>query len=185
VKAATHVSGLRRAGVRTRRRIGLGGLAGVALMLLALALLPLTEHLRRSAQDLTQETGRLQARLGKGEKPAPAPTAQSDELALLDELPSFQQNAADLQAIFEAARQAGVLLGQGDYTLRSDAGSPLQQFTATFPLHESYSALKSFTALLLGNVPHAALEEMKISRPDAGGTVLDATVRITLVYRKA
>jgi len=175
---------LRRAGSRARRRLGLGGLVGVALMLAALALLPLTLHLDRSARVQGLEVQRVLARLGKPAETHALAALPADDLALLDALPPFSQNAADLQAIFDAARQAGVTLGQGDYTLRAEPGAPMLQFSASFPVHEGYAALKSFVAFVLANVPHAALEEMKVSRPDAGGTVLDATVRLSLAYRK-
>jgi hypothetical protein len=170
---------------RALRRLGWPGLLGALLLLLAGAAAALWPTLR-----LATDEARLaleQRRLGLQRPSAPPVeprTAQQDLENLVGSFPPFSQNAADVKAVFAGAERAHVTLLKGDYAVKADAGSPFLTYTATFPVHESYAALKLFAAEVLQELPHAALDEMRMVRPDATGQVLDATVRFTLIYRR-
>ena len=176
---------LRRGWQRARRRLGASGLLGCALGALALLALTLSPHIR-DATDATRAAlqGREEASRRMPASTTPALTEQQRADQIIKELPAFEQNAEDLRAVFASASSAHVLLEKGDYAVKSDAGSPIVTYTATFPVHESYAALKSFTANVLRALPHAALDELRLSRPDASDELLVATVRFTLIYRR-
>jgi len=77
-----------------------------------------------------------------------------------------------------------VELARGEYQLKSEAGTPLVTYTATFPVHTEYGALKQFTGDVLTALPHVSMDELRMARPDAGSGVLDSVVRFTFIYRR-
>ncbi|MFO1270725.1 MAG: hypothetical protein U1F50_03425 [Rubrivivax sp.] len=177
----------RRAWRRALRRFGPFGLAGLSLMSLAALVAAFGPRLDRGTEDLRQA---LEARrvAAAAPKAASAPEEALGDQERLERFvgtfPPLAQNAQDMAAVFDSAERAHVVLAKADYAVRSEAGSPFIAYTATFPLREPYGAIKAFTANVLRALPHAALEEMRMGRPDVGGTVLEASVRFTLVYRR-
>ena len=178
-------TGTRRAWQRLYRRLGwpglLGGLLAAAAMVLALAGRSLQHDSDDAVAQLEQQGAALR-RLHATRAGAGAAVIPGD--LTLDALPSFHRNGEDLKQLFASAREAHVNLPKGDYALKSEPGSPLITYTATFAVREPYAVLKAFAASLLQEIPHAALEELRMSRNESTATVLDASLRITLVYRR-
>jgi len=169
---------------RSLRHIGRTGWAGIALLAGASVALAVAAGLQRG-DDASQQL--LAQRRAQGAKlpPAAAPPLSEPERAaqFIDSFPPFSQNVADLRLIFENAEQSRVSLVKGDYTVQADAGSPFIAYIVNLPVHEPYPAVKQFAAAVLQALPHAALDEIRVSRADANGAVLDTTLRFTLVYR--
>jgi hypothetical protein len=170
---------------RSRRRLGIPGLVGAALLTLAIGLGAAWPTFQHSADDTRSVLEHRRELLGRPQVSLAVPMSPQEQADRFAEgLPSFEQNAADVQKVFAGAERAHVALTKGDYALKADAGSPFITYTATFPVHESYGALKAFAADVLQSLPHAALEELRMARSDASGAVLDATVRFTFIYRR-
>ena len=173
----------RRAWQRARRRLGWPGLAAVAMAVLALAVLAGLPALQRSSAQARQALEQRRAALPA--RAASAPAGERDPLRdFAAAFPPPSQSQADLAAVFASAERARVTLAKGDYAVQDEAGSPFVAYVISFPVHETYASIKDFTAAVLEALPHAALDEMRMSRPDAEGLVLDATLRFTLVYRR-
>ena len=101
----------------------------------------------------------------------------------VDGFPAMNRNAEDLAQIFAAAQGHHVQLTKGEYQLKADPGAAFVVYTATFPLHGDYDAIKGFSADVLDALPHVAMDELHLSRDNAGSTALDAVVRFTFYYR--
>ncbi len=97
--------------------------------------------------------------------------------------PSLTQNAADLDEVFRSAKRHNVVLARGEYQLKTEAGTPLVTYTATFPVRTEYAALKDFAGDVLKALPHASLDELRMTRSDTTVGTLDSVVRLTFVYR--
>jgi hypothetical protein len=185
VNGDTLRSTARRYWQRSLRGLGWPGLLGALLLIVAAAILAVAPTLRHAVVELQFEVAHRREGLRRPQAPAPEPmTAQERLDRYVDGFPPISQNASDLQAVFAGAKRAQVALPKGDYSVKADAGSPFVTYTATFPVHESYAALKMFAADVLQALPHAALDELRMVRPDATGTVLDGTVRFTFIYRR-
>jgi hypothetical protein len=94
------------------------------------------------------------------------------------------ENELDLAQIFATARRHRIELVKGEYQLRTDGDSPLVAYSATFPVRAQYGAIKEFAADVMLQLPHASLDELRLSREAAGVEVLDSVIRFTLVYRR-
>jgi hypothetical protein len=166
------------------RRLGRSGVAGAIAMLAGIVLAAGLPQLQREAReaDASRAALGLSARHRVLAQPAslsPADTAR----AYVDGFPALRQNAADLAQVFAAADRHHVLLTKGEYQLKSEPNAAFVVYTATFPVHGEYDPLKGFSADVLNALPHAAMDELHMSRDNAGSTALDAVVRFTFYYR--
>jgi len=115
-------------------------------------------------------------------------SAEVDAVALeaLPELfPRFSQSADDIASIFDQARGSNLTLGSAEYQVSTDAGTRYTRYQVMLPVKDQYSAIRHFLALVLNNVPNAALREIHVERPAVDGNILDARVRFELIYRSA
>ncbi len=170
---------------RTQRRLGWMGLLGGALLLAAAAVaaaLPgLDAESESLARRLDREHGQARPLLH-----APAALTPDRQQVLADfgaRLPALADNAADLEKLFGLAQAHKLELFKGDYQLAAAARAPVQTYSVTLPVHQSYAVLKRFSAEVLRALPHAMLDELRMERHDAGSTEVDARVRFTLIYK--
>lgn len=169
---------------RALRTLGLPGLLGGLLLLPALGLglwLPL---LNRQADDLR---GELAAQVAAGARQGQAaPRARSGREPAVEfaaTFPALSQSASDLGEVFAIAQRRGLALPKGDYLLKAEPNAPLVAYTLSVPVSKDYAAIKGFVADVLEALPHVALDELRLSRPNAGTAELEALVRLTFVYR--
>jgi hypothetical protein len=168
---------------RALRRVGVAGLAGLALLAAGVALALWAPHLKREATQLQlRSKAEQQAAASMPAKPVQL-TARQQLMALTEGFPLPGQNADDLEQVFQAAQRNHVTLARGEYQMSADRDAAFVTYAATFPVREPYSNLKDFAADVLQSLPHAAIEDLRMERTDAGASVLDARIRITFVYR--
>ena len=165
------------------RRLGRSGL--VALALLAGAALVAAWMPR-----LEQRGDQLRAALAAAASAsAPAPMAVrrvpvGEQLGeFIAAFPPLARNAADLDEVFESASRHHLQLLKGEYQFKQEPNAPLVTYSATFPVRNDYAATKAFAADVLRALPNASLDELRMSRSDAGSTTIDSVVRFTFVYR--
>lgn len=169
---------------RLLRRLGAPGLVGLLLLAGALALLGWTPRLLREAAELGDAAqARQAALLGTLQARGRAPSTQQQLLQFSAAFPTRDRNAEDLRQVFAAARRHNVALNKGEYQFQVEPNSPFVTFALTFPVREGYGDIKRFTSEVLRSLPHAAMEELRLERSDAGASVLDARIRINLFYR--
>lgn len=166
------------------RRIGYAGIAGALILVAGVALQASLPALERDTRSATSE---MAARALAARQPArtrPAPAAPADAArAYVEGFPAMSQNAADVAQVFAAAQLRNVQLPKGEYQLKVEPNAPFIMYTATYPVHADYAALKGFSADVLNALPHASMDELRMSRDNAGSTTLDAVVRFTFFYR--
>jgi hypothetical protein len=168
------------------RRIGWSGVAGGFILAVGLALALSLPALERETRDSTAAMAArgLAARQHAQARPVSVTPADAAR-AYVDGFPALSQNAADVAQVFAAAQLRHVQLPKGEYQLKAEPGAPFVTYTATFPVHGDYDALKGFSADVLNALPHVSMDEMRLSRESAGSTTLDAVVRFTFFYRSA
>jgi hypothetical protein len=149
---------------RAVRRVGYPGLLALALLLPAAVIALWIPQASRRADDLRT-----------------ALVAQADAIARhgqpVQRPPSSGEQAAQFVAGFPALAQSSTDLGE------VFASTSLITYSVTFPVRNEYAALKGFTADVLEALPHASMDELRLSRTDAGTGVLDGVVRFTFIYR--
>ncbi len=175
---------LLRHGRKLVRRIGLAGILGCAVLVVGASLALSLPALQRETQDAVSAIAArtLAARQAGQARPAAASPADAAR-AYVDGFPSLSQNAADLGQVFAAAQLRHVQLPKGEYQLKAEPTAAFVTYTATFPVHGDYEALKGFSADVLSALPHVAMDELRLSRDSAASTALDAVVRFTFFYR--
>jgi hypothetical protein len=176
--------GISRLWWRARRKLGLPGLLGLLLLLPALGLGLWLPVLNRQADDLR---GELAAQVTASTRAGPAsPRTRSGREQAVEfaaTFPALSQSASDLGEVFAIAQRRNLALPKGDYQLKAEPNAPLVAYTLTVPVSKDYAAIKGFVADVLEALPHVSLDELRLSRPNAGTAELEALVRLTFVYR--
>ena len=172
--------------VRLVRRAGYSGIAGGAILAAASALALSLPALERDTRNATASMAArsLAARQRVQSRPGPVSPTEAARV-WVEGFPALSQNAADVAQVFAAAQLRHVQLPKGEYQLKAEPGAPFITYTATFPVHGDYDALKGFSADVLNTLPHVSMDELRLSRDSAGTTTLDAVVRFTFFYRSA
>ena len=170
---------------RAVRTIGYSGPAALLLLLVVLGVafwLPrLDRDLKRTQAEVSDRTARLHAH---GAVALRAPSGEERLAQYIDAFPMPTQMAADLGAIYASAGRQKLDLLKGEYQLKAEPGSPFVTYVVTLPVHASYGIVKAFASTVLLDLPHASLDELRLSRDTAEAETLDAVVRFTLVYRR-
>jgi hypothetical protein len=175
----------RRLGRRLRERLGIVGLIGMGLLLLAAVLSAYAPPLARKAQDLQTAAEHTRGLLEETRQQLAKQPGSSQQAAQLREwFPTIDRSSADLRVMFDTAQRHRIELAKGEYALAQVAdASRLQRFEVVLPIKERYGTIKAFVAEVLKAVPHASLAELRIERNAANVEVLDARVHFTLFYR--
>lgn len=165
--------------------VGRPGLAGIALLVIAAALIasvvmPERERVAR----LEQEIERIRRAPPEPEVALP----ETQEVKVEKFYRSLPQSATTpdwLQKIFDAAAANGVLLEQGEYILLSNPNAKIEQYRIIFPLKGTYPQLRRFTAAALEAVPALALESLLFKREKIADGSVDAKITFLLYLERA
>lgn len=169
---------------RAVRQFGAPGLIALFLLVPAVAIGLAIPTLTRHSDELRAALAARAEELSKRDQPVRRRMSAGEQVGeFVAGFPPISQSAADLEQVFAAAAQRKVTLPKGDYLLKAEPNSPLVAFTATFPVRNEYGALKAFTADVLTALPHVSMDELRMTRSDAGSGTLDSVVRFTFVYR--
>ncbi|HEV7577989.1 MAG TPA: hypothetical protein VGO85_18305 [Caldimonas sp.] len=166
------------------RAIGHSGPPALLLFLVVLAVAATTPRLNRELHDeyAANEARAMPLRAGTTEPPRGS--SQKDRLlSYVEAFPSPERMSADLGEIYASAERHHIALVKGDYQFKAERDSPFVAYVASFPVRNEYGAVKAFASDVMQSLPHASLDELKLSRDAADADVLDAVVRFTLTYR--
>lgn len=163
------------------RRLGATGLAGLAL--LAAALLLQLFQVAPLQRDTARQNDRLASLRLRAATPAAtlAPTP-ANPLDLLPPAESVSQQIGELERL---ARAHGFQLQRGQYSVTSQAGTPLQRWQLVLPVETSYPILHAFLATALERMPNLSLDEFKLKRDRIESTQLQAELRLSLFVEAA
>jgi hypothetical protein len=170
---------------RMRRRYGVYHLLSLALLLSSLLLGAWAVDLHTRAEALGAAISAKRVAQSKASQVPRRRVPLAEQVnAFVDGIPPLDTNANDVERLFQSARQHNVQLPRGDYKFKQEPGEPLASYSATFPVKAEYGALRDFSADVLDNVPHASMEELRMTRSSADSKVLEAVIRFTFVYRR-
>ena len=173
-----------RAWWRARRAVGVPGLVAAALFIPAVALLAWLPHYQQESEAASVTYAQQSKAALRRLQNMPRPVSNADIThEFVAGFPHLTQNADDLQAVFETAKRHGVALVKGEYQLKTDPNSAFVTYIATFPVRNEFGTLKDFTADVLTALPHVAMDELRMTRENAGATSLESVVRFTFYYR--
>lgn len=165
-----------------RARIGGVGIAGL-LLVAAAALLALWHQGRLPALEqeraaLLREAQQLAEQAKRPDRERPRSAEQA-----LAALPPASGHAADLRVLYQVAARHHVEIDRADLQPTSARDAELVVVGATLPLRGRYLDLKRCAGEWLQRLPHAALLDLRLERPDIGSRELKARVRLALHYR--
>lgn len=163
------------------RRLGVVGLLGSALLVLALGLLfsmvkPLQHQSWQHAQQLDQ------LRIKAQTVPAEPLVATPDPIAML---PPDSSAAAALGELEQLARAHGFELTRGQYSVAAVNGAALARWQMVFQVQADYPALHAFVAAALERLPNLVLDEVKLKRERIEDEDLQAELRFGLFVETA
>lgn len=165
------------------RRLGIAGVVGVALLIPTVAIVWWMPRLSHDGDKLRMDLAAKVEAAARNPGAFTRRLSSSDQLqAFVSKFPALTQSANDLEQVFGIAKRRNIELLKGDYQLKQESNTSLVSYTATFPMRNEYGALKAFAADVLQALPHVSMDELRMSRPDAGGDALDSVVRFTFVY---
>lgn len=172
---------------QAQSRLGIAGLAGVGLVLAALAAWIVATRTHQQTEWLSARTAEARVRVSQLPEPKAPDRTDAEQLARFQQwFPPAEQSTADLRVIFSAAQAAHVELARGEYSVHVVEGSGgLERFDVIFPVKEHYAPVKNFVAEVLNKLPHASLDELRVERPGSSADQLESRVHFTLFYRDA
>lgn len=163
-------------------RIGLAGIAGIGLVVFAMAFYFLgVRPADRALEALRAEAGALERQLRTGGSLVAVEATPAEELATFYAFfPSATTTPDWLRRINDAATSNGIVLESGEYRMQRADGTRLRRYEITLPIKGSYAQIRAFVAGVLGAVPAAVLEEVTLRRDRVESARLEARVRFTL-----
>ncbi|WP_249673962.1 GspMb/PilO family protein [Pseudomonas abieticivorans] len=168
--------------------LGLPGLVGIALLVLALVyaaagLLPGW----RSVEQLNQQTrdaGEYLAKVQAGSVAAPV-VPQRELEDFRRKLPAQPQATVAIDRIYALAAQEHITLARGEYALGVDPNTHLARYQILLPVKGSYPQLRRFLHALLGELPAVVVEDVEFQRKRIADTDLTGRIRMTLYLSRS
>ena len=176
---------VRRAWRTLRERLGVAGIAGVALLVAAATGFLYAPRLLDEADSTHAAVNRTRVQLAEIDRDF---AAKPESIQQLDRfhtwLPPFEQSTSDLRKLFDIAEKSRIQLPKGDYALKQDDAHRIARLDVVLPIKDTYPDVRGFIAAILDALPHASLAELRLERSAANVEPLDARVRISLFYRE-
>jgi hypothetical protein len=167
-----------------RSRVGMTGVLGVGLLLLGAGLAVAQALLHNKAAQallkLELEAADLGAQAQQVQAARPRGHAET-----LRALPAVETHLSDLRALFELAARHRLDLERSDLQPTAAPSAAMHAVVLTLPLRGSYASLKGFAGDALKLLPHLALQDLRMERPDIGSSEIRARIRMALYYRGA
>ncbi|MDO9221931.1 MAG: hypothetical protein Q7T90_12975 [Thiobacillus sp.] len=163
------------------RRLGVVGLLGSALLVLALGLLfSLVKPLEHQARQQQQQLDQLRA--AALSVPAEPIVATPNPVAML---PPDSSAASAVGELEQLARAHGFELTRGQYSVAAVNGVALARWQMVFQVRADYSALHAFMAAALERLPNLVLDEIKLKRERIEDPELQSELRFGLFVETA
>lgn len=165
------------------KNIGMSGMAGIILMVFAVAgylgaVLPQQARFAQLTQDIADEQARQ-----KTATLNPAVDTRSTEARLrvfYEFFPAPQKAPILLKTIYRAARGESLSLTEGEYKYSPGKTGRIGKYQVDLPVKGSYVQIRKFIVKVLNSVPSAALDEVSFKREIIGSGELEAKVRFTI-----
>ncbi len=166
-------------------RLGWPGWAGILMALVAVfaaltIILPGHEEMASLDERLakaSRESERLKTQSGEAVNYSPA-----EQLALFYQGFPAENTIPDwLDKIYASARDDGIKLETGEYSLQRAQVGRLNQYRITFPIKATYPQLRKFMSDVLASTPAIALDSLQMKRENVGEGAIEARL-VFLLY---
>jgi len=170
------------------RQLGVVGLAGAALILLALlygsaVVVPQWQQLQQQHLRSTEAQAQLQ-QLKRGELKLPhVPQRELEDFH--KQLPAQPQATVAIDRIYSLAKAERISLARGEYALGVDPKTQLARYQILLPVRGSYPQIRRFVHALLGQLPALVLEDVDLQRKKIGDSELTGRLRMTLYLSRS
>ena len=170
------------------RQLGVVGLAGGALLLLALAygalaVLPQWQQLQQQQLHSAQAQEQLQ-QIKRGDLKLPqVPQHELDDFR--KQLPAQPQATVAIDRIYSLAKAENISLARGEYALGVDPKTQLARYQILLPVRGSYPQIRRFVHALLGQLPALVLEDVDLQRKKIGDREITGRLRMTLYLSRS
>lgn len=169
--------------LRWIKSIGMSGMSGVTLLLLAIglylgAVMPQQERFVKLTQDVADEQARQKSAPLK-----PVVDTRSTEARLrlfYDFFPSQEKAPALLKTIYRAARDEAISLADGEYKYNNGKAGGIKMYQIDLPVRGSYIQIRKFIVKVLNAIPSVALDEVNFKRELVGSGELEARLRFII-----
>ena len=172
---------------RWMKNLGLPGMAGVAMLVLAVAVyfgMMLPQHSRLN--QLTQEVADAQAQQKAGLTPVADTYSSAARLHAFYEFFPARQNAPQLLGmLYKAASAESISLSEGEYKYSLGKAGAIGMYQVDLPVKGTYVQIRKFIVKVLNSMPSAALEEVSFKRESVGSGELEARIRFTIYMSAA
>jgi len=171
---------------REASRLGWRGIAGLALLVLAVGLVVLVlRPALRDADDLRADVAKLRTGLRAGTGGAAGGVAAlPSKIVQLETYYAFFPDVSTLPdwlgEVHLAAARHGLALDSGQYQLQHASGARLASYELDLPLRGTYPQLRAFLADVLTKVPAASIEEVLVRRDSVANREMEARVRLAI-----
>ena len=156
------------------QRWGWPGLAGVVLLVAAIALAFISRQWQQETVTLQDQAKALTAQLKAQPVLAAAPGRNLARADWLASLPSGAQRQQRLADLLELALRQGLIVTRTEHRLSVDADAGLERLVVSMPVGGSYAQLRSFIELALQQDPGLSLDSLKLSRATPQAAQVDA-----------
>jgi len=167
---------------RQVQSVGSAGVAGVALMVFAVAFyFGANSSLHNAVADLQSTLDTAQSVRTGPRSAAPAPPSELQ--AFVKGLPMRSELPALTGLIVAQAAAAGISLERGTYDFTVSHSGSLVRARMSFPVHGRYTDIRRFIDGTLAALPDAAIDGLRFERKDVGAAEIDADIRFALYLR--
>jgi Tfp pilus assembly protein PilO len=165
------------------KHLGVSGLAGLVLMMLASAvflglILPSKAKLIRATGEAVDLQNRHNVELAN-----PASRALPVESSLIlfyKQLPPEQSATKQMKKIYKLASGESLRLTQGEYKFTRDKDGHLGSYQIILPVKGNYLQVKKFIAKVMNAMPMVALDGVSFRRETIGGNDVEAKIQFTI-----
>lgn len=163
--------------------LGMPGVAGVALLVLAAGvllgfILPAQAQLARATSAAADLQNRHQMALAN--HTARALPAEPGLTAFYKLLPPEQSAVRLLEKIYQTADKESLRLTQAEYKFTRGKAGHLGSYQVSLPVRGSYIQVRKFIAKVMNTLPTVALDGISFSRESIGGAELEARIQFTI-----
>lgn len=169
--------------LRWIKSIGMSGMSGVTLLLLAIglylgAVMPQQERFVQLTQDVADEQARQ-----KTAPLTPVVDTRSTEARLrlfYEFFPPQEKAPTLLKTIYRAARDEAISLADGEYKYIDGKTGGIRMYQIDLPVKGSYIQIRKFIVKVLNAIPSVALNEVSFKRELVGSGELEARLRFII-----
>lgn len=162
-----------------REQMGWQGMAGIVLLVLAVALVPALKPLEKETMFMQSYLDAARSKTAMHTRTSSLGDRQRELGVFFDSLPTEQDVTDILASIYSVAEASGAEFKQAEYHL-NDKGKPRVEYGIVFPAQGEYAKIRLFVSRILADNPAISLDQINFQRDKINNPILKAEIRLTL-----